>query len=149
MPNDNPIQREPAAPDTEPLSLERFELGEADPARFTHAEHVRIGYELLLRYDYPEALQRFTTGLRRLVDRVGARDKFHMTVTAAFLALIGERMHDRPALDYDGFAAANPDLFERGILLRFYRRERLMSEAARSTFLLPEAVRGRGPAHPG
>jgi hypothetical protein len=40
--------------------------------------------------------------------------------------------------DFSAFAGAHPDLFDKDILTRWYRPERLASECARRTFLLPE-----------
>ena len=44
-----------------------------DPARFPHPEHVRLGYEMLGRYAFSEALARFARGLRLLAVRPGGR----------------------------------------------------------------------------
>ena len=38
------------------------------------------------------------------------------------------------------FAAANPDLLDRGLLLRHYPRDQLQSPLARRVFVLPQAV---------
>jgi hypothetical protein len=59
----------------------------------------------------------------------------------AFLALIGERMQAREVADFLAFERANPDLMDRSALARWYRPERLALEAARRTFLLPDAAR--------
>jgi hypothetical protein len=45
------------------------------------------------------------------------------------------------AADFLAFERANPDLMDRSVLARWYRPERLALEAARRTFLLPDAAR--------
>ena len=118
--------------------LERFQRGRLDPARFTHREHVRMAYEMLRRYDFPESALRYSNGLRRLCARIGRPEKFNQTVTLAFLSLIAERLAAGAPQDFAAFAAANPDLLERGALERWYSPQRLASAAARGTFVLPD-----------
>ena len=42
-------------------------------------------------------------------------------------------------VDAQAFAASNPDLFDKSVLSRWYRAERLASDSARRTFLLPDS----------
>lgn len=118
--------------------LERFQRGQVNPAQFTHREHVRMAYEMLARYDFLDSAVRYTRGIQRLCERAGRPEKFHQTITLASLSLIAERLATRPAGDFESFAAANPDLLEPGALARWYRPQRLGSELARRTFLLPD-----------
>ena len=74
-----------------PDVLADFEAGRIDPAQFSHREHVRVGYELLERHPFPEALLHLARGLRRLAGQAGRPEVYHETITAAFLALIAER----------------------------------------------------------
>ena len=53
-------------------------------------------------------------------------------------ALINERLHTVTSDSWSAFAAAHPDLFERGLLERYYSKDRLGSELARRVFLLPD-----------
>ncbi len=50
-------------------------------------------------------------------------------------------MHAGAAADFQAFERANPDLMDGSALARWYRPERLAMEAARRTFLLPDAAR--------
>lgn len=118
--------------------LERFVRGEWDAAAFPHREHVRMGFEMLRRHDFAETVFLFSSALRAMAAKVGKPQAFHQTVTIAFLALIAERMHRHDYAGYDCFARANVDLFERAVLARWYDSERLATDAARRTFLLPE-----------
>ena len=117
--------------------LERFLRGELDAARFPHREHVRMAFELLRRHDFAETALHFTRALRAMAQRAGKPQAFHQTVTIAFLSLIAERM-EGDHQDFEAFARINPELLEKGMLRRWYRPERLASERARRTFLLPE-----------
>jgi hypothetical protein len=118
--------------------LARFLDGERDPDGFTHREHVRMAFELLLRYDFAESLLRCSHALRAMLARAGRPEAFNLTVTVAFLALISERMQRGETSDFEAFARANPDLLGKSILARWYRPQRLGSAVARRTFLMPD-----------
>jgi hypothetical protein len=120
-----------------PADVARFVRGETDPATFTHREHVRMAFELLRHSDFPEAALRYSRALQALTLRAGVPEKFHQTITVAFLALIAERLFEHDTDTFDTFAQDHPDLFDRSVLERRYGPERLASAAARTTFLLP------------
>jgi hypothetical protein len=117
--------------------LADFEAGRIDPTRFPHREHVRVGYELLERHPFPEALLHLARGLRRLAAKAGRPGVYHETITAAFLALIAERRLRDRYLSWEDFAAHNPELFRKGFLEEMYDPAVLQSSVARQTFVLP------------
>lgn len=118
--------------------LEKFLAGDIPAAEFRHADHVRAGYELLRAMDFLDAVSAYGRALKIMTARVGKPEKLHHTITIAFLAVIAERMEQAPHGDFDAFLAANLDLMDRAILARWYRSERLKSDAARSRFVLPD-----------
>jgi hypothetical protein len=122
--------------------LERFVRGELDPAQFPHREHVRMAYEMLRRHDFAETVLHYSRALRAMTARAGKPQAFNQTVTIAFLSLVAERMQESGgAADFDALVRAHPELLDKAALTRWYRPERLASEAARHTFLLPEPPR--------
>ena len=126
----------------EPAELERFARGEVDPRNFPHREHVRMAFEMLRRHDFAETALRYSRALRALSARAGKPQAFNQTVTIAFLSLVAERMQESGgAADFDALVRAHPELLDKAALTRWYRPERLASEAARHTFLLPEPPR--------
>jgi len=118
--------------------LREFVRGEVDPRDFPHSEHVRMGFEMLRRHDFAETSYHYCAALRAMTAKIGKPEVFHQTITLAFLALIAERLQAAAYADFGVFAAANPDLMTRSVLARWYSRERLASDAARATFLLPD-----------
>jgi hypothetical protein len=124
-------------------AFEACSLKEAD---FSHRAHVRVAWLYLgsgARFE--EAALRFCQGLRRFAASLGKADRYHETITWAFLAIVNERRHGCGASSFEAFAEENRDLFEPELapLLRLYDRETLRSELARRVFLLPRA--GFGP----
>lgn len=115
-----------------------FEAGELDPAAFPHREHVRLGYELLLRYRFAEAAVKMSAGVARLAAKAGHPESYHETITIAFLAAIAERMAGGTYTDWPKFIAANRELLARSYIERWYSKEELASSFARASFLLPQ-----------
>lgn len=114
-----------------------LETGALDPAMFPHPEHVRLGYEMLGRYPFGEAVKRFSQGLRLLAAKGGRPEVYHETITVAFLAVIGERRARREHHSWEDFRSKNDDLLDKRCLERWYDAEDLRSEVARETFCLP------------
>ncbi len=112
------------------------------PERFGHREHVRVAWICLRREEPAAGIARFVRGLRAFAAAAGAPDKFHETVTWAFLLLVLDRM-GRGGDSTDGwetFIAANPDLLDRRVLETWYRPETLSSPVARRHFVMPDRV---------
>jgi hypothetical protein len=120
--------------------LRDFEAGALDPARFPHSEHLRLGYEMLSRYPFGEALLRVSRGLKALAAKAGRPEIYHETITVAFLALINERRARTGGQTWSEFRAGNTDLFDKRCLEKWYGAEQLSSELARRTFCLPRAA---------
>jgi hypothetical protein len=77
--------------------LARFVRGEADPASLSHREHIRMGFEMLRRYDFVETALHYSRALSAMTAKLGKPDRFHQTVTIAFLSLIAERLTSESA----------------------------------------------------
>jgi hypothetical protein len=117
--------------------LAAFLHGDIDAAGFRHRDHVRLGFEVLRRHPFLEAAAAVEHALKTMAARAGAPGAYHATVTVAFLALINERRAKAPGAEFDCFAEANPDLFDKDVLQRWYG-EKLREPLARQTFVLPE-----------
>ena len=121
-------------------------------AAFDHRAHVQAGFTYLRRHGYAGALAAMANALRRFAAHHGKHGLYHETVTAAFLALIHQRMAEdlaargqeialagAQALDWERFAASHPDLFASDLLARYYNKDMLRSDLARHCFVLPKA----------
>jgi hypothetical protein len=108
---------------------------------FHHSDHVRMAFLYLSRYPALEALRRFSDMLRRFAAAKGKPGLYHETITWAFLLLIHERMaRSALARTWAQFADGNADLlnWKDSVLRKYYRRETLASDLARSTLLFPD-----------
>ncbi len=117
-----------------------FEAHAIDNARFGHAEHVQVAYDLLHKYDFIDAAAIYAKGIRALAANAGAPDKFNLTITYAFMSLIAERLANTQATDFKSFAQQNSELMAKSVLNQWYSADRLNTQLARDIFLLPAAA---------
>ena len=109
---------------------------------FHHADHVRAAYLYLTRAGFVGGMARMTAALRRYTAAQGAAERYHETITVAFLALVNQRLHERgDGGGWEGFRLGNPDLLDKNFLLRYYPPATLNSPSARQVFVL-----GGGPS---
>ena len=109
-------------------------------ARFDHAGHVKAAFTLLRDKPFLEAAEIYCEDIRKRAGEAGHPEKFNLTITLAFLSLIAEHIADDPDTDWESFIARNPVLLDKTLLTRWYTADRLWSDAARRTFLMPEAA---------
>lgn len=115
--------------------LTAFRNGSLAAEHFRHADHIRLARLYLLEYPMPRVLIRFTRDLKNFAHSKGAPDLYHESITWAFLFLIHERM--KPKQSWTDFANRNPDLFEKGVLERYYPNGELSTDKAKQQFLMP------------
>jgi len=123
--------------------IQQFEDGTAPAASFHHIDHVRLAFEYLSRYPALEALENFSAALKRFAASQGKAQRYHETITWAYLLLIRERIaRAGRGLTWEEFAEHNPDLlsWKGGVLATLYRQETLDSDLARTVFILPDQV---------
>jgi hypothetical protein len=114
-----------------------FEAGSL--AEFHHADHVRLTLVYLVRHGRDGALQRMIDGVRRFAASKGHSEKFHLTMTRAWVDFLqAARLAHPDASDPAALVAACPTLLDKDALLRFYSRESLHSERARAAWLPPD-----------
>jgi len=121
--------------------MEAFEKGILPEESFHHAEHVKMAFLYLRKYEPLEALGRFSRDLARFAAAKGKPDRYNETMTWAFLLLIRERAaRTESPQGWPEFSAGNADLlrWEDNILKKYYRPETLSSALAKSIFLFPD-----------
>lgn len=117
--------------------LDDFTNDRIAPEAFGHAQHVEAAYALLQHNPFLEAAVLYIGGLEKLAAAAGAPKKFNMTITLAYLGLIAERIESDQYADWESFIANNKDLLDKKLLLRWYNPDRLWSDAARRSFIMP------------
>jgi hypothetical protein len=123
--------------------VQAFESGDLPTEDFTHAEHVRVAWCYVRRDPILVALAHFRTTLQRYAAGKGRPERYHETITVAFMLLIAERLGACRELTWDAFAAAHPDLlqWQPSVLAQFYSEDLLASPRAREVFVMPDLSR--------
>jgi len=119
--------------------LALLEAADLPAGSYNHRSHIRTGFLYVRRYGFEGAVERMRETLVRFTIAVGAEGKYHETITVAFLDLINQRLANQDAGDWKSFLAANPDLLDGAILLKYYDPEVLKSDLARVSYIPPTA----------
>jgi hypothetical protein len=112
----------------------------AGRTRFGHREHVLLSWLAVRRYGVAAAGRLISGGIRRTARYAGAPQKYHETMSRAWVELIAYHVAEHQLDDFDAFLAHNPALLDKRLLLRFYEPATLSSAAARSGWVEPDRV---------
>lgn len=117
-----------------------FENDSVPEDSFHHADHVRLAFAYLCKHPVLQALEKFSSALKRFAAARGKAQRYNQTITWAYLFLIHERMARLESSDWELFAVRNPDLliWKDGVLSRYYSEDTLKSELARHVFVFPD-----------
>jgi hypothetical protein len=108
---------------------------------FGHREHVELAWSYLEVYPIDEAVDRMTAAIRHVAQSHGASDKYHETITRAWLHFVAVHRQRWGAASFEAFLERNPDLLNRDLVKRFYSRELIFSDAARAVWVDPDLRR--------
>jgi hypothetical protein len=121
--------------------LQALEACTLPGAEFGHAGHIRAGYLYLRSAGFAAALERISTVIRNYARSLGKPERYHETMTVAYVALIHEHLVERgDGGGWANFSRENPELFQSDLLLNYYPKAQLESAAARRLFMLPRRL---------
>lgn len=129
----------PAPPaDREPTFEELMTEVMAGTERFGHREHVHLTWLAVRRCGVPTAIGLVSEGIRQTARYAGAPQKYHETVSRAWVELVGHHARENGERDFATFADRNPALFDKRLLTRFYRPATLASSRAKTRWVEPD-----------
>ncbi len=120
----------------------------ADADRFGHRQHVHLTWLAVRRYGVAGAVTLVSAGIRQTARYAGAPQKYHATVSRAWVELVGYHVATGDAATFDGFVARYPDLLDKRLLARHYRSGTLASAAARTGWVEPDLAPLPAAGHP-
>jgi hypothetical protein len=118
--------------------VEAFETCRLPNELFHHRDHLRLAWIYLQRYGPSAAATRIRESIRRYAAHHGKPEKFHETVTIAWLRLLTQASECSGAASFAELLAACPELLDKNTLHRYYSPELLASESARTQFVPPD-----------
>lgn len=107
--------------------VQQFESCELSPDLFHHADHIRLARIYLDQYGIDVATARFVEYLKKFAAHIGKSDKYHETITIAWMKLVASTMPGN-------FSA----LLDKKYIETFYSPELLATDAARTQFVEPD-----------
>jgi len=105
---------------------------------FGHRQHVELTWRYLEDHDPETARTLVAEAIRQVAAAHGAADKFHATITGAWVRCVAVHRQRWPANSFDAFIELNPELLDARLLERHFTPEVLFSEGARADVVEPD-----------
>jgi hypothetical protein len=125
--------------------------------RFGHREHVHLTWLAVRSCGTRRAIALVSEGIQRTARYAGAPQKYHATVSRAWVELVGHHVEGHagadtsadPSADFEAFVGHNAALLDKRLLTRFYRSATLAAEPARDGWVEPDLAPFSWQALPG
>jgi hypothetical protein len=119
--------------------VEAFEACTISGSEFHHGDHVRVAWLYVRESGEKEAEQKLLSGIRKLATHVGSPQKFHHTMTVAWLRMVvASRGCADARVSFSEWAEANGYLGDKDLLLEHYSKERLDGAEAKAGWVEPD-----------
>ncbi|MFD0337383.1 hypothetical protein ACFVH0_01625 [Streptomyces sp. NPDC127117] len=110
----------------------------ATTGKFGHREHVHLTWLAVRRFGTHAAVGLVSDGIQRTARYAGSPQKYHATVSRAWVELVGHHAAERGDDDFTAFADRHPVLLDKRLLTRFYRPATLAGSQARTSWVEPD-----------
>lgn len=119
--------------------LQKFADATLPNTEFKHQAHIRMTWLYLKKYDFTEASQLITQGIKNFATANGAAHKYHETLTRAWIQLVADGIAANPTIDnFTDFIKAVPELLDKNAPLKLYSQTLLDTEQAKHDWLKPD-----------
>jgi len=120
--------------------LKQFENKSLDHKNFDHVGHIRIAWLYLSVHPLNESIKRTCSGIKDYAESLGAKDKFHLTITTALVHVIFNRISETSNVGWDDFIKGNIDLVDDAlsILYQHFSKDVLFSDEAKLQTITPD-----------
>ncbi|MBT8485740.1 MAG: hypothetical protein HKO59_15605 [Phycisphaerales bacterium] len=123
--------------------LDRFERCVIPLEAWTHHTHLSVAIAYLRRLPLDAACDAMRRGIMAFNATHGIESRpdggYHETITWAWMQVLAVVLREAPATaDADAILERYPALLEKRLLLRFYSRDLIMSEDARTGIVQPD-----------
>ena len=106
---------------------------------FHHREHIRVAWLYLKSSDATRAAESMAAGVRRFANHHGATQKYHHTLTLAWMRLVAAALVETPeGHDFAKFLAEHAELGDKDLLKKYYSADLLQTNTAREDWVEPD-----------
>lgn len=106
--------------------------------QFGHREHLHVTWLAVRAAGTERAIKIISEGIKRTARYAGRPQKFHATVSRAWVELVAHRLQAHPGDDFERFIGQCPELLDKRLLTRYYHSRTLASPAARTGWVEPD-----------
>lgn len=107
--------------------------------QFHHREHIRVAWLYLKSSDATRAAERMAAGILRFANHHGATQKYHHTLTLAWMRLVAAALVETPeGRNFAQFLAEHRELGDKDLLKKYYSPELLQTKGAREGWVEPD-----------
>jgi hypothetical protein len=106
--------------------------------RFGHRQHIHLTWLAVRRYGVGAAIALVSDGIRRTARYAGAPQKYHATVSRAWVEIVGHHVALDGDDDFDTFIDRYPPLSDKRLLTHHYRPATLATLQARTGWVEPD-----------
>jgi len=108
---------------------------------FRHRQHIHLAFLAVRRYGMPEATTRMCDWIQRIAAYERAPQKYHYTVSRAWVEIVAYHVGTDPdCSDFGTFADRHPTLLDKRLLARHYRSSTLAAAPARIGWVEPDLL---------
>ncbi|MFN8062887.1 MAG: hypothetical protein U0Q12_27290 [Vicinamibacterales bacterium] len=108
-------------------------------SQFHHRDHVRLAWLYLDAEPLARAERRMETAIRRYAGHLGAHNKYHQTLTLAWMRLVDLANAATPgAGTFEAFIDGHPALLDVSLVGRYYSQAAIDSLDAREGWVAPD-----------
>ncbi len=107
-------------------------------AGFGHREHLHLTWLAVRQFGADRATLIVGHGLRRVAAYARMPQKYHETVSPAWVLLLAHHVGRDPVADFRVFLGRNQGLLDKRLLNRFYRSSTLAAAPARTSWVEPD-----------
>jgi hypothetical protein len=104
--------------------------------RFGHRQHIEVTWLAVRRFGRDAAVDLVSAGIQRTARYAGAPQKYHVTISRAWVHLVA--FHIGGETSFDAFVERAPALLDKRLLTRHYRPATLASARARAGWVEPD-----------
>jgi hypothetical protein len=121
-----------------------FEAGTVSPEQFDHAAHLRVAWVYLREAGSADAaVPRIRDAIQRFAAAAGAAQKYHETMTVVWMRLLEDAgTQVTPRCELSELLRLRPELGDKNLPLKYYSRDRLFSDEARTRYVPPDLPSG-------
>lgn len=105
---------------------------------FGHRQHLELTWRYLADHEPATAQPLIAGAIREVAAAHGAPQKFHATITGAWVRCVAVHRERWPAATFEQFIELNPELLDSKLLEQHFTHEVLFSDAARAGVVEPD-----------